>query len=127
MDKNRVLVGCRHPDRITLLARFPRPPPHPSQMASIIFRTNIKKLFELRPSIHINVRWTPGHAGTSMMKRVDKMAKHVGKSRGPYLMESYASRSKVEAQLRNNMLQRWQKHIDDLPNLSPSSGSYHAM
>jgi ribonuclease HI len=49
--------------------------PHPSQLASILFKDALYELFIRRPDIKCRVSWTPGHGGTLGMKRADKLAK----------------------------------------------------
>ena len=92
------------------------PTPHPSQAASIRFREAIFSLFTLRPNIKLSLEWTPGHAGTDKMKRVDKLAKKAAKAKGKSRLYKFTSLSHALMMINTiNPLQRWKDDIDDNP------------
>jgi ribonuclease HI len=98
--------------------------PHPSQAASILFRTNLFDLFTARPTLKFKVLWTPGHSGTKGMKTADNLAKQGSKSKKSPLL-SFTSRSAALSELETNTLLRWRQHIDDHP-ISEKSGFFEA-
>jgi len=52
--------------------------PHPSQSASILFRTNFLHLFQSLPNLRIHISWVPGHKGIAGMKIADSLAVEAG-------------------------------------------------
>jgi ribonuclease HI len=98
--------------------------PHPSQAASILFRSCIHDLFVARKDIKLRISWTPGHGGTAGMKKADSLAKKASKSTDtPFL--SFTSRSAAISKLEKKALSRWKKHIDDHP-FREKSGFFQA-
>ena len=98
--------------------------PHPSQAASILFRTCFHNIFTSHKDISASVVWTPGHKGTQGMKTVDRLAKKGADSNKEPLI-SFTSRSAALSNLEVKALKRWKHHIEDNP-FSENSGSYEA-
>ena len=59
--------------------------PHPAQLTSIQFRTNLLTLLNSRPNLRIDISWVPGHKGIAGMKIADSLAKKGSKKKGPRL------------------------------------------
>ena len=88
--------------------------PHPSQDASIIFRSCFHKIFSWCPLLKCSVSWTPGHGGMAGMKLADSLAKQgFLSSRQPLF--SFTSCSAALHNLKVDTLDRWKKHINDHP------------
>ena len=98
--------------------------PHPSQEASILFRSNFHDVFTARKDIKVSVVWTPGHGGTAGMKKADKLAKLGSSSKKKPLLD-FTSRSAALSNLEANTLQRWKDHIDAHP-FKKTSGFFEA-
>jgi len=104
------------------------PSPHPSQAASIMFRTNIHAIMTARSDVFIDLEWTPGHGGTHMMKVADLAAKNAANpksKRAPLL--SFTSKSSAVQDINTAPRTRWRLHLDN-PNheIPETSGFYPA-
>ena len=88
--------------------------PHPSQDASIIFRSCFLEIFTLRSLLKCRVTWTPGHGGMAGMKLADSLAKR-GSLSSIQPLFSFTSHSAALHNLEVDMLDRWKKHVDDNP------------
>ena len=83
--------------------------PHPAQLASILFRHNMLLLFSSDSEIEVNIEWTPGHGGTQIMKRADRLAK-LGASKRKAPVLDFTSRSATESAITLDTLSRWKDH-----------------
>ena len=91
--------------------------PHPSQTASILFRSNFLDIFTRSSAIRITVTWTPGHGGTAGMKCVDGLAKKASEmtTRGLPTLVHFTSRSAAEQDVDRMALKRWKATIESDP------------
>jgi len=62
-------------DSMTALTSIFDPRPHPSQQASLLFRSNMHRLFSERKDITGCMLWTPGHGGLEHMNITIKNTK----------------------------------------------------
>jgi ribonuclease HI len=115
---------CIFSDASSTIEKIFEGSPHPSKLASILFRDTFFELFTRRPDIKCRVSWTPGHGGTMGMKKVDKLAKKGASSSNQPLLD-FSSRSAALSTLESDTLKRWKQHIDDHP-FSSESGSAQA-
>ena len=85
--------------------------PHPSQQASILFRSNMLTLFNTLPHLRVTVQWTPGHCGVVGQVMADKAAKSSVKKKGQLL--NFTTKSFVKEQQKLDMKKRWKEEWDE--------------
>ena len=97
--------------------------PHPSQQASILFRTNMLTLFNALPHLRVTVQWTPGHCRVVGQVMADKAAKSGVKKKGQLL--DFTTKSFVKEQQKLDMKKSWKEEWEDRE-IATTSGFYAA-
>ena len=102
------------------------PSPHPSQAASIQFRTNLLAIMSANPNVKIDLEWTPGHGGSHMMKVADRAARAAAnpKSKRRPLM-SFSSKSSTVQDINTTPRTRWRFHLDHPSHEIPESSGFY--
>ena len=93
------------------------PGPHAAQQASLMFRSNMLKLFTERPDVNGSLVWTPGHGGLDQMKITDKNARAAANSKIPNsrrLFPLFVSRSAALSEVESLALREWHTYLDNL-------------
>ena len=120
-------------DSTSALTSIFDPSPHACQQASLLFRSNMLKLFTSRTDIKGKLNWTPGHGGLDHMTITDKNAKAAANSATPTrcVLPLFVSRSAALSEMERLALSEWHKHLDNLEDSNtdvfrnpPRSGSF---
>ena len=98
--------------------------PHPSQLASILFRHKMAHILTVRPNTRLQLIWTPGSHKTLGIKEPFKLAKKASKSRSQPILD-FTTKSETKEKIKKDRDRRWRIEYKDLP-VHQSSGFYLA-
>ena len=101
-------------DSTSALTSIFDPAPHAMQQASLMFRSNMLKIFSSLPSVSGEALWTPGHGGLDAMRITDSNAKSAANSRLPLVFPLFISRSAALSDIEVLALREWHSHLDTL-------------
>lgn len=102
------------------------PSPHPSQVASIQFRTNMLAIMTTNPNIKIDLEWMPGHGGSHMMKVADCTACAVANPKSKRCsLVSFTLKSSAVQDINTTLCTRWRFHLDHPSHEIPESSGFY--
>ena len=98
--------------------------PHPSQLASCLFRHKMIHILTCRPNTKFQLIWTPSSHKTLGLKEPFKKAKLASKSHSDPILD-FSTKSEVKEQIKRDRDKRWKLEYKNLP-VSRSSSFYLA-
>jgi hypothetical protein len=99
-------------DSTSALTSIFDPSPHGAQQASLMFQSNMLRLFTSRRDVCGRMVWTPGHGGLDHTEFTDQMARLASRQGDRFALPPFYSRSAALTEVQATALRSWHAHLD---------------